>query len=92
MFNELMVRLFGGASLALLLLAGLSTSARALADPPDGHYTCLVIYFCNTNNCPRLIPCGDNLCQNNANFNCGCSCAPYTGEEVWCGCTTAINP
>jgi hypothetical protein len=90
MFNQLMVRLFSGASLALLLLAGLFTSAQALGDPPEGHWTCIAAYSCTNSNCPRMQPCGSNPCKTFAGTNCGCYCAPYTGVENECGCTTAI--
>jgi hypothetical protein len=90
MFNQLMVRLFGGASMALLLLAGLFTSARALGDPPEGHWTCIVLYNCNPSSCPKKPPCGNNQCESTPTFGCGCYCAPYTMGQQECGCTTAI--
>jgi hypothetical protein len=82
MFNELMVRLFGGASLALLLLAGLFTSARAVADPPNGHFYCIAVYGCNVSNCPSAPPCGSDNCFG---FGCVCLCGDYDMEEQ-CGC------
>jgi hypothetical protein len=91
MFNELMVRLFGGASLALLLLAGLFTSARVAADPPSGHGTCIAVYGCSSSNCPAVPPCGTSHCQYIPTWDCACWCAPYTGGEQNCGCSTT-NP
>ena len=88
MFNELMVRLFGGASLALLLLAGLFTSARVAADPPEGNATCIAVYSCNPSYCGSAPPCGSNPCQIIPGNDCSCTCADYVGEAQ-CGCTTS---
>lgn len=91
MWNELMVRLFGGSCLALMLLAALSTSARVLADPPDGHYTCIAVYFCVSDNCPWMPPCGSKRCQTyggGSSCYANCVCAEYTWE-LKCGCTLA---
>jgi hypothetical protein len=87
-FNELMTRLFGGASLALLLLSGLSTSARALADPPQNNSYCSILLNCTNFNCASGPPCGSNACKTINEVAWGCFCADYTAGEDKCGCTT----
>jgi hypothetical protein len=77
MVNELMARLFGGASLALLVVAGLSTSPRALADPPNGWATCAAT--CEFAQCSLHKPCTGEC------GSCNCECLPWDPEDK-CSC------
>jgi hypothetical protein len=79
-FNELVVRLFGGASLALLLLAGLSTSARVVANEPDGWVTCSAVC---SRGCPQGLPCPSDACGCPAGYNCFCR---EWAEQESCPC------
>ncbi len=80
MWTELMVRVFGGASLALLVLAGLFTSARALADPPNGWATCSAV--CGAG-CPVEPPCPTEACVCQPGYDCNCR---LWADEDTCVC------
>lgn len=76
MFNELMGRVFGGLSLALVILAGAVTTARA-DDTPPGGWTCIAVCF---NNCPSGWPCNSGTCNCSSGYRC--SCAYWQGSCI----------